>query len=72
MQGDKSKDAVRCVQERAQVRDERGIPQYLLPHPKINGKHSLCELTLTKFAPIVVEVDDAEWLRNLPTCAVVA
>jgi hypothetical protein len=47
------------------------VYRYLLPHPKVNGKHGLCDSSLSDFMPIGVDNDDdREYQKYMPTCAV--
>jgi hypothetical protein len=48
------------------------VYRYLLPLPKVNGKHGLCDSALSDFMPIGVDKDDddREYQKHMPTCAV--
>ena len=51
--------------------DEEVVYRYLLPHPKVNGKHLLCDAALYDLLAVGVEgMNDAGYLKHIPTCAV--
>ena len=55
------------------VRGRGGLYRYLLPHPKVNGKHVLCDAALEDLSALAVDGNHdakAEYHKHIPTCAV--
>ena len=60
-----------CVDDKAC--EDEAVYRYLLPHPKVNGKHSLCDAALSDMSALAVDGKhdaNAEYHKHIPTCAV--
>lgn len=53
--------------------EDEAVYRYLLPHPKVNGKHVLCDAALCDISALAVDGKHdakAEYHKHIPTCAV--
>jgi hypothetical protein len=53
--------------------EDEAVYRYLLPHPKVNGKHVLCDAALCDMSALAVDGKHdakAEYHKHIPTCAV--
>lgn len=65
------KPCVGCFVDKAC--EEEAVYRYLLPHPKVNGKHVLCDSALCDLSAFAVDGKhdaNAEYHKHIPTCAV--
>lgn len=53
--------------------EDEAVYRYLLPHPKVNGKHVLCDAALCDVSALAVDGKhdaEREYQKHIPTCAV--